>query len=52
MPERIQFYLNIDFPGPRKIGPGETCRTEKRAGQKLPVIGKLCRVGGKYFHFF
>jgi hypothetical protein len=47
MPERIQFYLNIDFPGARKFAPGRSCRAEKATGQYLPGSGKFCRVGGK-----
>jgi hypothetical protein len=47
MPERIQFYLNIDFPGARKFSPGGSCRAEGETGQNLPVGGNFCRVGGK-----
>jgi hypothetical protein len=51
MPERIQFYLNIDFPERGERDAGWPCRAEKTAGQKMPVLGKYCRVDGKYFHF-
>jgi hypothetical protein len=36
MPERIQFYLNIDFPDDGKSRPGQTCRADENTGQKLP----------------
>jgi len=52
MPERIQFCLNIVFPGVGKIALGSICRTAELTGQNLPLLGRFCRSGGKYFHIF
>jgi hypothetical protein len=36
VPDRIQFWLNIDFASPRKIRPGGNFRWLCDAGQKMP----------------
>ena len=41
VPDRIQFWLNIDFARARKIRPGGNFRVVVRAGQELPLAANL-----------
>jgi len=41
VPDRIQFWLNIDFARPRKNRPGGNFRVMRGAGQELPLAANL-----------
>jgi hypothetical protein len=48
VPLGIQICSTIDLSGAGKIVPGALCRPAECAGQNLPLLGIICRVGRQF----